>query len=482
MLIKEGVSMVQQLTRLCVWNRMLLSQRRAQVEIAGAILVLGVVTGCGGTRMAPPSQSSALTVVAPARHATAHLNIKWPPATSRSIPAGSNRIVFYVNGANPQAAGQVGTFAYIIDRTTTTATAQSALIDIPVGNKLLFSVVARIVPSPNPAFSSVGPVVPVSLTSPALTEGVATAFGNDGVAHIAVGVGDQVSANVTLGLAATPPSATMSAAISINQVLTGAFPSVVSLQIIRDQDGNPIKDLNVGNFTVEEDGQSAVITDVRTVQEAAQTLAVALVLDRSGSMADYGKNDGLLAAATQFASLLQAGDVAEVINFSDTVNVSQSFTSDKTLLDTAITGTSPGGNTALYDAIVTGISEAAGIKGRSAVIALTDGIENASYHTQSDVINAASSQNVPVFTIGLGNDADTATLQAIAASSGGTYTFAPSGADLDHIYKAINSQLDGQIQISFISPNPVASGTLRHLKIKLQYGTLKSETDTDYRL
>jgi VWFA-related protein len=229
-----------------------------------------------------------------------------------------------------------------------------------------------------------------------------------------------------------------------------------------DQNGNPLNDLTAANFRVFEKPNyppfdfrvEAVITDVRYVSEGGGvgSISVVLCLDRSGSMSGQPDAD-LRVAANAFVDLMNPGDLAEVINFSSSVYVDQPFTSDKSLLKAAITKYI-GSSTALYDAVYKSIQDASGQSGRKAVISMTDGCENASSHSLTDIANLSSTALVPVYTIGLGGLCENVLIQ-MASDTGGVYYPAPSSSDLLTIYQKISKSLSNQIRICYISPLPL---------------------------
>lgn len=441
------------------------------------VIVLVSLDGCGGSgegysHIGNVNSTSAVG----GGNAQARFVIKWPKAKPHYrpaiIPIGTNRIIIYVSGPNIPN----GTVAYAKDRTGS-SDLSAITIDVPAGPKTLFSAEARQV-----AQVSFSDVTPLSLNNPALEDGTRLGAGNDAQAHN-INIGDKVDSTIAIVAAGTPDTGTTTVATTVNQVLATYFPTVIALQVIRDQNGQPITNMNAGNFDVSENGQPCVITDVRTVQQASSNLATALVLDRSDSMAGE-KNAALEASASEFVSLLQPADMAEIINFSDNVEVTQPFTSDQGLLTKAIQGQFSrfDGNTSLFDGIFQGITDTAKQGGREAVIVLTDGRNNQGQYSSDDDVQAAKQNNIPIFTIGLGADADDQTLGDIAARTGGIYTVAPSASDLASIYQTISNQLNGQIQLSFISPDPTKSGTSRHVVVNINYGSLTAQSTYDYTM
>lgn len=422
-----------------------------------------VLIGCGGSsKRAPATQRDT--------GATARFVIHWPGDATRAIPAQTNRILLFINGPTVK-----GTVAYAVDKPTFGNTT-TVTVPVPAGDKLIFSAEARKVPQPKYYKPE-----RLQMDSPELDEGELLGAGNDKRAHN-VALFQTIQVEIIIEEAAQPHPGTTQVTITVNQVLTATFPSVLVLEVIRDQDGNPIKDLNKLNFEVIEDGVPAVITDVRTVEQAAQDLSVMLVLDRSGSMGGQPNAD-LETAASTFVSYLNPEDAAAVINFSSFGNVvlSQAFTTDKSLLLAAIQNKVADGSTALWKAALLGVNTTAARAGRKAVLLMTDGQDNDSGGiTAAHVVNAAKSAALPIFTIGLG-DVDPS-LSAVATQTGGIHYVAPSSSQLQEIYTRISNQLAAQIQISFISPDPVASGRLRHLIVRFRYGNLTGESFYQYRM
>ncbi len=229
-------------------------------------------------------------------------------------------------------------------------------------------------------------------------------------------------------------STTAITAVSSQATSQGVYLSV------QDQNGNPITAsyFTGQNFQVTYNGAlipSGSIT-VTTAGGSGQSISSSLVLDYSGSMGSLNISN-MENAATIFVNNMQAADRGEIIKFGSYVYREQAYTATKSLLITAITGTtSASGSTALYDAIYMGLTDTALESGQRAVVAFTDGYENASTHTQSDIVGYAQSNGIPIYTIGLGY-ADSASLQTIATQTNGQYYEAPDSAQLAAIYQQI---------------------------------------------
>lgn len=176
-----------------------------------------------------------------------------------------------------------------------------------------------------------------------------------------------------------------------------------------------------------------VHVDANTV--ARRTTALALVLDRSGSMSeDAGgltKHAALQQAATTFVGLMLPGDGAGVVRYNQDAQALQNVLplGDGGLTDTNRTATldvvngtglDPAGATSIGDGIDTGralLGTATGTYDGRAMLVLTDGVEN----SPRWISDAAASLDATTYAIGLGTPQNTsaAALQTVSGNTGG---------------------------------------------------------------
>jgi Ca-activated chloride channel family protein len=194
-----------------------------------------------------------------------------------------------------------------------------------------------------------------------------------------------------------------------------------------------------------------------------------------------------------FVNALSTNDIAEIIKFDDYVYVVQPFTSSKQALLHAVDSTlNLGGSTALYQSIYTGIQDVAAKSASSyarAVVAFTDGGENASSIDMATLLQAARSNAIPVYTIGLIDSVYHSTppgqnqystqeqiLVQIADSTGGFYFYAPNASQLQQIYNSISGQLSNAYTVSITWPSTSlpSSGTSVTAVITVNYNGLIS--------
>jgi Ca-activated chloride channel family protein len=171
-------------------------------------------------------------------------------------------------------------------------------------------------------------------------------------------------------------------------------------------------------------------------------LAVALVLDKSGSMASDRKMENAKRGAIEALERLDARDAATVVVYdnSASVLVPARSVSDKRAFSRVISRIAPGGSTALYDGVRVGADQlwpfaADGYVPR--VILLSDGLANAgpsSPHELAVFGRALSERGVTITTIGLGLDYNEDLMTGLAAESGGNSYFARHANSLPEIF------------------------------------------------
>jgi VWFA-related protein len=183
-----------------------------------------------------------------------------------------------------------------------------------------------------------------------------------------------------------------------------------------------------------------------------EQVSTALVLDHSGSMkppADdrdtTSKIQALHLAGSRFVSSMSSAGRCSLIPFSSQVSTPQPFTNDKFSLAASIGKLVPKGETALYDATYTaiGVLEADGSRGKRAVVAMTDGIDNTSRRRVDEVIERAKEAKVPLYMLGFGreNEIDRVKMERMANETGGRYYHAKNKDSLLEIFENLSIQL-----------------------------------------
>lgn len=158
--------------------------------------------------------------------------------------------------------------------------------------------------------------------------------------------------------------------------------------VVTDSTGRPLSGLKPENFRIVEDGQPQTISNFGTVDTPFE---IALLLDTSGSTRD---DVALIrSAATSFIEALRPGDRVGIVAFNTaktvndpipTVEVLSPLTADRGELRSAIENLGASSGTPYYDALERVVDAVFreppkdDVRGRRAVVALTDGVDSAS--------------------------------------------------------------------------------------------------------
>ena len=158
--------------------------------------------------------------------------------------------------------------------------------------------------------------------------------------------------------------------------------------VVTDSSGRPLSGLRPENFRLTEDGQPQTIANFGTAETPFE---IALLLDTSGSTRD---DVALIrAAANSFIEALRPGDRVGIVAFNTaqtaaeriaTVDVLAPLTGDRTELRKAIENVGSSSGTPYYDALEKVVDNvfreppSQDVRGRRAVVALTDGVDSAS--------------------------------------------------------------------------------------------------------
>src|SRR5437588_3881432 len=158
--------------------------------------------------------------------------------------------------------------------------------------------------------------------------------------------------------------------------------------VVTDRNGHPLTDLKAENFVVLEDGKAERLTSFATTETPFE---IALLLDTSGSTR---QELGLTRdAANAFINALRSGDRVAVVAFKNApgngapmavVEVLAPVTDDRNALRRAIENLGTSNGTPFYDALGRVADQLfrdpprPEIRGRRAVVALTDGVDSTS--------------------------------------------------------------------------------------------------------
>ena len=254
--------------------------------------------------------------------------------------------------------------------------------------------------------------------------------------------------------------------------------------------GKPVRGLGRDDFRLFEDGVPQRIDLFAT--EENSSIALAFLLDVSGSMTLGGRLDQAKGAIRSFVHALGPDDSVGLICFADNrVDWVTEFTTDRAKFLERLDLQIPRGKTALYDALAASPQLVdRGINGRKAIVLITDGLDNASGLTRLQATWLARRVSVPIYTLGfiplreslLPKRAREA-LRVLARFSGETggalHTIHATG-DLTRAVGRIQTELRFQYLIGYYPPGKVLDGAFHVLRLATLRDRLKVRTRAGY--
>lgn len=264
--------------------------------------------------------------------------------------------------------------------------------------------------------------------------------------------------------------------------LTGVRVDAVELPVtVLGEGGRPVEGLGLADFEVLEDGVPQRLTHL--ARHADVPLRVGLVVDTSGSM-EKTLPEVQRVALGFLRSLLRPTDRAFVVAFSDRPALLQPMTRDFDALGRSLLALRAERLTALYDAIVFSLFQFSGVRGRRALVVLTDGEDNASRHTFEQVVELAARISATVYTVGVDLSVRElrarAGLQRLARSTGGEAFFVASGGALERVYSRIERDLRSQYLLAYTSSSSSPPGTWRALEVRVRRPGVEVRTLAGY--
>ncbi|MBR9977114.1 MAG: VWA domain-containing protein [Bacteroidetes bacterium] len=199
-------------------------------------------------------------------------------------------------------------------------------------------------------------------------------------------------------------------------------------------------------------------------------ISASLVFDASGSMAGE-KLDGAIAAGKAFVDEMDGThDEATVIWAMNTTTVYQQMTTSKAMLYSAIETLHAASAAKIWDGLYAGVLELIndGVNQLRAVVLLVDGEDVASMHSAQECLSLAQRHRIAIFTVGIGYDVESDSLQLLAHESGGRFYQTPNPAHLTMIYQEIFSVIGERFRECVASyESSCADGTERTVEFQL---------------
>ena len=225
--------------------------------------------------------------------------------------------------------------------------------------------------------------------------------------------------------------------------------------------------LEKDHFKVYEDKVEQTITHF---SQQSAPLSVGLIFDVSASMKDNNNIKKARSAATRFLQSGNPNDEYFMITFNQKTTLVQSFTAESSSLQNDVAFQKPGGRTAMYDAIYMGLDQMKAAKNeKKALILITDGEDNSSRYSPTEVREFAKESDVQIYAIGEEGNLGygRSEIQGIVSMTGGRTFFPNNFNELDYYIDLVHAELRTQYVLGYVPTNKVHDGKWRHIRVKL---------------
>jgi Ca-activated chloride channel family protein len=255
-------------------------------------------------------------------------------------------------------------------------------------------------------------------------------------------------------------------------ITTQTEMTLVNVSVL-DPLGRIVTGLRQENFRVFEDG---VEQEIVYFASDDVPVSIGVIFDMSGSMSD--KIQKSRSAAVQFFRTSNPQDEFFLIDFNDRAHLITPFTNDVDQLQNQLMYTAAHGMTALYDGVYLGLSQMRSAHhARKALLILSDGGDNHSRYTETDIRRFVQESDVQIYAIGLfdPNGGPTpeeqhgpALLADLTQLTGGRMFVVQNLSELPDIATKISMELRNQYVLGYIPSNRSQDAKWRKIKVRLR--------------
>jgi len=232
--------------------------------------------------------------------------------------------------------------------------------------------------------------------------------------------------------------------------------------------------LDKENFRIFEDK-----TEQQIMQFSSEDapISVGVIFDCSGSMG--AKLEKSRQAVTQFFKTANPEDEFFLVEFGDRAELVVPFTTSLEEIQNRLTFTQSRGKTALLDAVYLGLHHMKKSKNpRKALLIISDGGDNNSRYTETEIKNLVREADVQIYAIGIFEPASSrgrtaeelggpSLLSEISEQTGGRHFPVENPNELPNIAEKIGIELRNQYIIGYSPKNTDHNGKYRRVQVKL---------------
>jgi len=233
---------------------------------------------------------------------------------------------------------------------------------------------------------------------------------------------------------------------------------------VSDGSGRPVTGLEQRDFRVFDDKIPQTISSF-AMEDGP--IAVGVVFDRSGSMAT-----GIPLSrrtVSEFFKSANPEDEFFLVEFASAPKLIVPLAADNgSDIQEKVGYSKPQGSTAMFDAVYMALNEIKHTKKqRKALLLITDGGDNNSRYTETEVKNAVRETDVMIYTIGVGADYnEERMLKGLSERTGGRY-FTAGFQDLPDVAEKVGIDLRNRYILGYVPTNKDRDGRYHRVEIKM---------------
>lgn len=241
---------------------------------------------------------------------------------------------------------------------------------------------------------------------------------------------------------------------------------------VTDQYGRFVSGLGKNHFTVLDDKAPQEIT---FFSDDDAPVSLGIIFDVSGSMG-RDKISRAKEALRHFVETSKQGDEYFLIGFNERAQLLLDRTRDSDALLEKLTFIQSKGQTAVYDACYLGVEKVQrGTHQKKALLLISDGQDNSSRYTFSELRRMLKESDVIIYSIGIEGANDgvlgmqgQAILEELASVTGGKAFFPNNAADMNDIFERIALELRHQYSIGYRPTSFTNDGKWHKLKVNIK--------------
>ena len=230
---------------------------------------------------------------------------------------------------------------------------------------------------------------------------------------------------------------------------------------VTDPLDHPLMGLKKADFRLFEENAEQ---EILSFSSEEGPVSLGIVFDTSGSMRN--RIDKSIAGIRQFLDTTLPGDEFLLVRFSDVPQLVTGFTTQPEDIDRELNIAEPQGWTALRDAMYLAVQQMKRAKNsRRALLVLTDGGDNNSRYTESEVRNLIVESDVRVYVIGISERPRF--LQRITDETGGRAFWVRKVDELPDAVERLSTEFRSHYLLGYRSTNPENDGKYRKVKVQV---------------